>query len=253
MNGLNRNACRVGDCSSFAKVLEDAVDDMHSAPYPINGYFAQAPYPFFFNAPTVPSWHSFRMQIDPSSAIDLHALRDRMKELGVTQKKLADEMGLNQSAVSNILNGTRGVKAHEAAFIMRRLNLGEMSLISLVPVIGMTSAGNWREAVDMPGRRVPVPPHVAGANAFALEPQGDSLDEILIEGAYIVIDPDQTQLYNEKVYLIENEEHETQVKVYRSDPARFEPRSSNDTHRTVFMGEERIRVIGRVVWQGIPL
>lgn len=193
------------------------------------------------------------MQPRANDVIDLDAVRLAMRDRGITQKMLADEMGLNQSAVSNLLKGERSVKAHEAAFIHRRLGLSEISLIDLVPVIGMTNAGNWREAIQLKGRRVPVPPKIAGKNAFALEPQGDSLDEILIEGAYIVVDPDQTQLYNDKVYLIENAEHETQVKVYRSDPARFEPRSSNSEHRAIFLGEEKIKVVGRIVWQGLPL
>lgn len=213
----------------------------------------QAPYLISFGALRVPAWHSIGVPPKPSDVIDLETMRLRMKELGVTQKQLADELSINQSAVSNILNGTRGIRAHEAAHINRRLQLDAPAMVDMVPVIGMTSAGNWREAVHVNGRMVALPPNIAGRHAFALEPRGDSMDEVLLPGAYIVVDPDQTQLYNDKVYLIENEDHETQVKLYRSNPARFEPRSSNDEHKPIMMGEHHVRVIGRVVWQGLPL
>jgi len=207
--------------------------------------------PIFFNEPYVPSWHEGEMKgLDP---FDADAVRARMKELGVKQSDLAKEMGLNQSAISNMLNSGRGVKAHEAAFIYRRLGMEAPATIDLVPVIGITAAGNWREAVVLPRKQLPVPTGVAGPNSFALEHEGDSMDLVIIAGAYIVVDPDQTQLYNDRVYLLENSEHETTVKVYRSNPARFEPRSSNETHQPIFMGEQPIRVIGRVVWQGMRL
>lgn len=194
-----------------------------------------------------------RSSANPSNAFDLERVRARMKDLGVTQADLAKELGLNQSAVSNLLNGGRQVKVHEAAAIENYLKLVPSSLVDFVPVIGISSAGNWREAVNLPTRSIPVPPGLAGPRAFAVELSGDSMDQVLYEGASVVIDPDQTQLYNGKVYLISNAEHETQIKVYQSNPARFEPRSNNDTHKTIFMGEEHVRVIGRVVYQGMAV
>ena len=189
---------------------------------------------------------------DPSP-FDRDLVRATMKELKVTQKNLADRLGLNQSAVSNILNGTRQVKVHEASLIYKTLGMDRQPDIQLVPVIGLTNAGNWREAIQSPGGMVPMPSGRASSRAFAVEVKGDSMDQLVQEGEFVVCDPDQTQLYNDKVYLIENAEHETQIKLYRANPARFEPMSSNDTHRTLFIGEDQIRVIGRVVWRGGPL
>lgn len=253
MNCLDREVGSDRDSGGLSQALENAVHDVHECRYPINGYFLQSPYPIFFDAPTVPSWHGLEMHRDGASQFDRDAMRARMKELGLTQKGLAEKIGVHQSAVSNILNGGRGVKVHEAAAIERALGMERTTGVVMVPSIGITSAGNWREAVDVPGRRVPIPQGIAGANAFAVEHSGDSMDQVLNPGAYIVVDPDLTQLYNDKVYLIENDEHETQVKLYRSNPARFEPRSSNDTHQTLFMGECHVKVIGRVVWQGMPM
>lgn len=176
-----------------------------------------------------------------------------MKELRVSQAQLAREMGLNQSAISNLLRGDRQVKVHEASFIYKYLGVEHPPSVAFVPVIGITSAGKWREAVAMPGRTVPIPPGISGSRAFAVETVGDSMDQLIANGAFVVVDPDQTQLYNDKVYLIENGDHETQIKLYRSNPARFEPASNNETHLPLFVGEHTVNVIGRVVWQGQPL
>lgn len=216
----------------------------------------QPPYPIISNAPYVPSWHDAAMGRGPvnfSDEFDRDHMRARMKELGISQVEVAKALNLNQSAVSNILKGTRQVKVHEAVAINKLLGLVPKPLVDFVPLIGISSAGNWREAINMPERTIPVPPGLAGPRAFAVEFSGDSMDQVLYEGASVVIDPDQTQLYNGRVYLIENAEHETQIKVYQSNPARFEPRSSNDTHKIIYMGEETIRVIGRVVYQGMAI
>ena len=193
------------------------------------------------------------IMLDEPSPFDRDLVRAKMKELKVTQKNMADRLGLNQSAVSNILNGARQVKVHEASLIYKTLGLSRTPDIQMVPVIGLTSAGNWREAIQNPGGTVPMPSNRASPRAFAVEVKGDSMDQLVQEGEFVVCDPDQTQLYNDKIYLIENEEHDTQVKLYRANPARFEPMSSNDTHRTLYVGADPVRVIGRVVWRGGPL
>jgi repressor LexA len=214
----------------------------------------QALYPIFFAEPRIPTWHDAHMAgTSGDSGFDRDRVRERMRELKITQTDMARELGVPQSAVSNILLGTRQVKVHEASFIYKRLGLDRQPDVQLVPVIGMTNAGNWREAILSADGVVPMPSGRAGIRAFAVEVKGDSLDEIVQDGEYVVVDPDQVQLYTDKIYLIENENHETQVKVYRSNPARFVPASSNETHQALFIGENPVSVIGRVVWRGGPL
>lgn len=214
----------------------------------------QEDYPILSKAAIVPSWQTLDMGARPTDHVfDLNLVRQRMKELGVTQTKLAKEIGLNQSAISNLLRGDRQVKVHEASAINRLLGIETAPHVAFVPIIGISNAGNWREAVEVPRGTLPIPLRVAGTRAFAVEISGDSMDLIISEGAFVVVDPDQTQLYNDKVYLIENDEHETQVKLYRSNPARFEPSSKNETHKVIHLGENSVKVIGRIVWQGQPL
>jgi repressor LexA len=208
----------------------------------------------------IPAWQKADMDArlgamvdDDESPFDRDRVRAAMKELKVTQKIMAERLGLNQSAVSNILKGSRQVKVHEASLIYKTLGLTRQPDIQLVPIIGLTSAGNWREAIQSPGGTVPMPSGRASSRAFAVEVKGDSMDQLVQEGEFVVCDPDETQLYTDKIYLIENADHETQVKLYRSNPARFEPMSSNDAHPTLYIGQDQIRVIGRIVWRGGPL
>jgi len=185
---------------------------------------------------------------------DISLVREKMREQKISQAELARHLKLNQSAVSNILNGTRQVKVQEASDIYSFIGIRREPQIDLVPIIGLSSAGNWREAILVPGGVMPVPRGVAGSRAFAVEVKGDSMDRIIPDGGFAIVDPDQSQLYNDKIYLIENVDFETQVKLYRSNPARFEPVSRDtETHRTILVGDGHIRVIGRVVWQGAPL
>lgn len=258
MYGRDRFTQGVGELCRAAEGFEDCIDDGGIAHVPSDIRFPDIKsspvamrYPIFVSDPSVPSWQTWQM---PDSAFDRDLVRAKMKEYGITQKQMADELGFSsQSAMANILSGERQVKVHEASYIYKRLGLERQADVHVVPIIGLASAGNWREAILAPGGVMPVPRNVAGKRAFAVEIKGDSMDKIIPDGGYAIVDPDQTQLYNDKVYLIQNGEHEAQVKVYRANPARFEPASNNDLHETCYMGDQHVKVVGRVVWQGAPL
>lgn len=182
-------------------------------------------------------------------------MREAMAAKRVSQADIAQIAGLtSQSAVSNILKGKRRLKLEEADVIGRFLGIHEPQApqIQFVPIIGMSAAGNWREAIELPGGRLPLPPDIAGPRSFAVEVRGDSMDRLIPDGGYVVVDPDKGELFNGRSYLLQNEDGETTVKCYRSDPARFEPVSSNPVHQPILVGEQRFKVLGRVVWRGAP-
>jgi repressor LexA len=47
--------------------------------------------------------------------------------------------------------------------------------------------------------------------------------------------------------VIRNASGETTFKQYADQPARLEPCSHNDAHRTIFPGQEEFTVVGRVM------
>lgn len=187
-------------------------------------------------------------------AFDPELVARVMKERGFTQTGMAQVMGLpSQSAFSNILKGKRRVTAEEAKVAYDFLGIKAEPSIQMVPVIGITNAGNWREAIQMPLGNVPVPLGRASEEAFALEVSGDSMNLLIEDGGYAVIDPRQKELRDGKCYLIQNSEAEATVKCYRRSPARFEPMSTNPTHTGWLVSEVDFIVLGRVVWKGEPL
>lgn len=193
----------------------------------------------------------------PDSAFDAALVRSRMKERKVSQAEMARVMGLpSQSAFSNILKGLRRITAQEAALAYRFLGLAQsndMPGLQRVPIIGYSSAGVWREAVEVPQGYLPIPPQIAGEKSFAVKVSGDSLDKIVPDGSYVVIDPDQRELYAGKFYLLQNTEHEVTVKCYQRTPARFCPVSNNPDHADILVSDHDFVVVGRVVWRGSPM
>lgn len=187
-------------------------------------------------------------------AFDPELVRATMKERGVSQTALAKLMGLtSQSAFSNILKGKRRVTAQEAKIAYDFLGLAVAPTVREVPIIGITAAGNWREAVQVPLGRLPIPIAAAGEEAFALEISGDSMDKVIADGSHIVIDPRSKELRDSKLYLIQNTDGEATVKCYYRSPPRFEPLSHNPAHKGWLVSEHDFAVLGRVVLKVEPL
>lgn len=249
MHGLNRVACPVGDCSSPAKVVENLPNYIHAGIVIRCSDIWQAPiYPKCAIPAAIPSWQTVRME---EKAFDPDLVRAKMKERKVSQTGLAELMGLpSQSALSNILNGSRRVTAEEAAIAYRFLGIEREPNFRIVPVIGITSAGRWREAIEMPVGKMPVPNGIAGERAFGLEVAGDSMDKLINDGGWVLIDPDRKELRPGSCYLISNGEGEATVKMYQRTPPRFEPCSNNEEHKGFLMSDADFTVIGKVVWRG---
>lgn len=187
-------------------------------------------------------------------AFDPELVTATMKERGFTQTGMAKIMGLpSQSAFSNILKGKRRVTAEEARLAYDFLGIKAEPSIQMVPVIGITNAGNWREAIHMPRGNVPIPAGKASEQAFALEISGDSMNLLIEDGGFVVVDPLEKELRDGKCYLIQNSDAEATVKCYRRSPARFEPMSTNPDHQGWLVSEVDFVVLGRVVWKGAPL
>lgn len=187
-------------------------------------------------------------------AFDPDLVRAKMAERKVTQTAMADLLGLpSQSAFSNILTGKRRITADEAAKVYRFLGIRAEPTFRVAPVIGITSAGRWREAIQMPVGHMPIPIGIAGDDAFGLEVSGDSMNLLIEDGGWILIDPAKKELSPGSCYLISNRDHEATVKMYQRTPARFEPCSDNDEHTSFLVADTDFFVIGKVVWKGAPV
>lgn len=184
---------------------------------------------------------------------DRELVRRTLKERNIPVEAFAAAVGLpHRSAANKIFNGTRRVQLDEAVRIYAYLNLVpiEHDEVRMVPRIGMAAAGRWREAIDMPLGRMSVPSTVAGPRSFAVEVKGDSMNLLIEDGGWIVVDPEDKVLSPGKSYLLQNADHEVTVKRYQKGPPRFEPVSDNPEHQSFLLSDHDPIILGRVVWKG---
>lgn len=193
------------------------------------------------------------------------SLIDARKQKKLTQEVIAERMGVSVAQVSRWENGHDGipsqrlpslVEAYEAS--LEVLLGGGVAVASTtitghpvrwIPLVGRAPAGNWREAIECPIGEVAVRADKAGKNAFAVEVDGDSMNMILPEGGWAVVDPDKRHFFDKAVYLVMNGDGEATIKRFRDNPARLVPVSTNDSHGEIMLGEP-ITIIGRVVAYG---
>lgn len=147
----------------------------------------------------------------------------RRKELGLTQKELADACGIKQASVSAWERGdTFGVRPENLYLAAKRLgttmewltsgsgpggnSIAEaQALYNLeqapgqfrqLPVIGWEEAVRWLEIITTfqgdpaEGRERVSTASKLGARAYALRVKGDSMTPVFPEGSTIVVDPD---------------------------------------------------------------
>lgn len=97
-----------------------------------------------------------------------------LKKRGRTQAGLAKAMGVGDSAITSLLQGTRDIKAREVPIILRYLDLDTVPLVGRVSaglgIIFLPEEGDWK--------RVPAPPG-ATEKTVAVEIVGTSLGPML--------------------------------------------------------------------------
>jgi repressor LexA len=197
----------------------------------------------------------------------LTTLGERIKQVrllrGIDQTQFGELVGATQSTVARWERGSQP-KPDALRKIADLANMSVDTLLGVtpptveveghevrwVPLIGLAPASSWRDAVEMPMGEVPVKASKAGRRAFGVEIKGDSMDKLLAEGGWAIVDPDQTNLYDNKVYLVANLEHEVTLKRYKSNPARLEPMSHNPEHEVMMIVPHKINVLGRIVAYG---
>ncbi len=184
-------------------------------------------------------------------------MANRIAELrevkGMTQPELAALVGTKATQLGKLERGERRLSDHWAQRIAPHLDVAPHELfmpeglsgLRFVPVIGEVACGNWQEAVEVAGERVPS--FFGGPNSFALRPVGDSMDVILRGTGYVIVDPDKTDLIDRKHYVVLNEEGEATAKTYRASPARLEPASTNPEHLAIIIGRQKFSVVGQIV------
>ena len=181
----------------------------------------------------------------------------RVRELrlraGLKQEELAELIGTTKATISKIERSTGSPKIEWVEKLAPHLHVtvpqltfgdaagGESPV--MLPVIGMISAGNYREAIQQTDEQIPVPG--ATEHMFVLRVDGDSIDRVAPDGAYVSIDPTNPTLTDGGLFAVQNGSGESTIKRFRRSPDRLEPDSTNPSHQPILLGAEPITIIGR--------
>ena len=123
--------------------------------------------------------------------------------------------------------------------------------ISKIPLLDKVAAGK----LAPPSTQIPVEdvPLLAFADLgrgdfFALTVEGDSMDRLSPDGSVIIVNQADRTLVAGRAYVI-SRRGEATFKLWRSDPPRFAPYSTNPVHEPVFVKSKEAAqgmVVGRV-------
>jgi repressor LexA len=179
--------------------------------------------------------------------MDVEQLKRLMAEHGESQAGIARMLNISADKLSKTLKGKRQLKLEEAnklaAYFGTERN--ENQPAALLPIIGLVSAGDWREASEHVRGYMPSPDKSLSRDSFVVIVEGDSMDLVAKEGEGIIVDPRDLDLLPGRYYIIRNMDNETTFKRYMDNPARLEPCSSNPEHHTIFPGRDIFTVVGR--------
>lgn len=197
-----------------------------------------------------------------------NGLREAMEDLGKGPTELADKLDTNKQNITRWSSGQRKLTVEWARRLAPLLEttpeallLGdqqtasaaprERSKLVQVPLLDFVSAGKLKS----PSSQIPVEdvPLLAFADLgrgdfFALTVEGDSMDRISPDGSVIVVNQAERTLISGKAYVF-SDRGKAAFKVWRPEPPRFAPFSTNPVHEPVYVktktDAEKL-VVGRV-------
>ena len=215
------------------------------------------------------------------------ALRDILKERGITQTALGEALGINQSSASKLVRGefpfdaarlkalaiALGVSRNRLEADIRRIiakrplsmrvsgSMQESAATRGVPMIAPVAAGsaNHSAEIDAPRSTLPITTQAVGdEHAFALEVVGDSMSPLLDEGDIVVCSPRAAWQDGDPCFVEMRDRSDTIKAVYRLGDGRVELRPLNPRrHRARIESDDqdtgRISRIVRVVGRYTPL
>lgn len=194
---------------------------------------------------------------------------------GWSQQKLAEMIGTTQQQIARYESGNNDVKASVLIKLSGALDVTLSYLLGLkdtddgsvhedqfvdVPLYGSIAAGTPIEMMEVEDTfPVPARMHDMHPEAFLLKVEGESMNRILPNGCYALVDPCETVEENGAPYAVCVNGYDATIKRVRKLNNGFElvPDSTDPTYPVQTYnynepGTETITVIGRVVYYVLP-
>ncbi len=198
---------------------------------------------------------------DNATLIDI--IKNRRKELKISQEELGKVMGVSKFAVSKYENGDRPFPRDRLPEIADLLDIDYFYLsgrtpikgtAETVPLIGKVVAGSPLETYPDPTPfEIPTSMKEEHPYGYFLEITGDSMDQLFPDGQLILVDP-QKEVHTKDIAVVRINGTETTVKrVYLMEKGIvLEPMSNNEKHRSIMITNPEIladvHIEGKVVW-----
>ncbi len=205
------------------------------------------------------------------------ALKRLIKEKYDSIPKFADEIGVPHTSIYSALDrGMKNTRTELTDKIYRALNvdwdtarLDDFKGLKLkatagnfvdVPLYGAIAAGTPIEMVEVEGTH-PVPNEVFNQHpdAFLLKVEGESMNRILPNGSYALVDPCEDVERDGQPYAVCVNGHNATIKRVRKlnngfqlVPDSNDPTYATETYNYNEPGTETITIIGRVVYYVLP-
>lgn len=195
------------------------------------------------------------------------------KALGLTQEEMAKkiamplssyrkwETGIHAIGMENIIKISKALHVPIDVLVYEGADIPTVSSGYIdVPLYGSIAAGEPIEMIPTDdSHSIPVAVHKKYPNAFLLEVKGESMNRVLPNGSYALIDPCVNVDSDGKPYAVCVNGYDATIKRVRRLENGFElvPDSTDPTfHAEVFdysiEGTKTITIIGRVVWYTVP-
>ena len=207
------------------------------------------------------------VEVDPAAFGNRVAAR--REKLGISQTALAKAVGMRQQGIDAIEQGrvkrprllrelVSALKTTEDWLLWRKgpeeppaPQAATEADLRRIPLLDKVTAGKLRaSSSQIPVEDVPLLAFadLGRGDFFALTVDGDSMDRWSPDGSIIVVNQADRTLVSGKAYVI-SQRGEATFKMWRPDPPRFAPYSTNPSHEPIFVrskAEAEKLVVGRV-------
>ncbi len=196
---------------------------------------------------------------------------------GWSQGVLGEKVGTTQQQIARYESGANDVKSSVILKLSAALDVTVSYLLGLsddpnesrpvssdswCPHLGVIAAGSPKEAIEQVDERSWCPPGLLEKypNVFTLTASGDSMNLLYQDGRLIYVDPDDTEIENDRQYAVLVNGFDSTVKTLfkKWDTVILHPESTNPVHKDMVIDQSDpdapyFRVVGKVVWDAAPM